>query len=132
MKRSLLAVSLLSLALSGVGNAQGTATSPESGATYTKAQVKQLALNAHTPTQFSALAGYFGEQRDKYLQKAAKEKKEWLELSWNAGNTAAKYPKPADSARNAYEYYTQKASEAGVLEAKFSHMASPDTLVNAQ
>jgi hypothetical protein len=45
---------------------------------------------------------------------------------------AAKYPRPVDSARNLYEYYMYKASEAGTLEAKYSRLAEPDALVNAQ
>jgi hypothetical protein len=31
-----------------------------------------------------------------------------------------------------YEYYMYKASEAGTLEAKYSHIAKPDAPVNVQ
>jgi len=44
----------------------------------------------------------------------------------------AKYPRPVDSARNLYEYYMTRASEAGMLEAKYTRLAAPDALVNAQ
>jgi hypothetical protein len=132
MTRSLLAASFLSLALVSVGNAQGAASSSETGAHYTQAEVKQLALSAHAPSQFKALAGYYGEQRETYQKHASEEKKEWDRRSHNVTSVAAKYPRPVDSARNLYEYYMYKASEAGALEAKYSHMAEPDAPVNAQ
>ena len=132
MNRNLFATCILSLTFVGVGNAQGAASSPETDAQYTKAQLKQLALNAHEPAQYTALANYFGKQHDNYLQKAAKAKKEWLQLSQNVTSHAAKSPTSVDWARNYYEYYMSKASKAGTLEAKYSHLASPDALVNAQ
>jgi len=91
-----------------------------------------LALNAHEPAQYTALASYFGKQHDNYLQKAAEEKKEWERRSQNVTSAAAKYPRPVDSARNLYEYYMYKATQAGTLEARYSHLASPDALASAQ
>ena len=132
MKRTLFAASLLSLALAGVGMAQGTASSPETSADYTQAQVKQLARNAHAPEQYAALARYYGGQRENYLRQAAEAKKKWGQLSQNVTSVAAKYPRPVDSARNLYEYYMFKASKAETLEAKYSQMATPDAPVNAQ
>ena len=132
MTRNLLATCVLSLAFAGVGNAQGTASSPETGAQYTQAQLKQLALNAHAPAQYTALASYFGEQKTNYLQLAAEEKKEWDQRSQNVVSVAAKYPRPVDSARNLYEYYMYKASKAGTLEAKYIRLAAPDAPVTAQ
>jgi hypothetical protein len=40
----------------------------------------------------------------------------------------AKYPKPADQAKALYEYYLEKASEAGVLSAKYAQLAEPMVL----
>ena len=94
--------------------------------------MKQLALNAHAPEQYKALASYYGAQRENYMQQAAQAKKEWGQLSQNVTSVAAKYPRPADSARNLYEYYMSKASKAETLEAKYSQMATPDAPVNAQ
>jgi hypothetical protein len=131
MTRNLFAACILSLAFTGVGNAQGTASSPETNAHYTKAQLKQLTLNAHTQAQYTALASYFSKQRDNYLEKAAEKRKEWVHLSQNVTSAAAKYPRPADSVRNYYEYYMHKASEAGTLEAKYSRLAAPNAPVNA-
>jgi hypothetical protein len=127
MRRSLFATCILLLAFASAGNAQDTASSPETGAHYTQAQLKQLALNAHTHAQYSVLANYYGERRNDYLQKAAEEEQEWVRRSQNITSVAAKYPRPVDSARNLYNYYMYKASEAGTLEAKFSRLAAADT-----
>ncbi|MGD0547925.1 MAG: hypothetical protein ABR991_08890 [Terracidiphilus sp.] len=94
--------------------------------------MKQLAADAHSPQQFKTLASYFGVQHDDYLKQATEEKKEWERRSQNVTGVLAKYPRPVDSARNLYEYYMYKASEAGALEAKYSQMANPSTPVNAE
>jgi hypothetical protein len=132
MTRNLLATCFLSFSFAAVGIAQDSASSPGADAHYTKAQLKQLVLNAHAPEQYAALASYYGGQRDSYLQQAAKAKKEWVQLSQNVTSHASKYSTPTDWARNYYEYYMSKASKAGTLEAKYSHMATPDSPVNAQ
>ena len=127
MTRNLLATCSLSLALATIGIAQGTASSPETGAHFTQAQLKQLVLNAHAPAQYTALANYYSERQNNYLQKAAEEKQEWARRSQNITSVAAKYPRPVDSARNLYEYYMYKASEAGTLVAKYSRLAATNT-----
>jgi len=132
MTRNLLATCILSLACAAVGSAQDTASYSEISARYTRAQLTQLVLNAHAPEQYEALASYYGGQRDSYLERAAKAKKEWAQLRQNVTSHPAKYPTPADWAWNHYEYYMSKASKAGTLEAKYSHMAAPDAQVNAQ
>jgi hypothetical protein len=132
MTRNLLATYILLLAFAGVGYAQGTASSPETGAHFTKAQLKQLALNAHAPAQYTVLASYYGEQKANYLQQAAEAKIEWERLNQNIISVAAKYPRPVDSARNLYEYYMYKASKAESLEAKYSRLATQNAPENAQ
>jgi hypothetical protein len=132
MTRTLFTTCILSLAFAGVANAQAPASSPDSGSHYSLAQVKELARSAHAPEQYKALATYYGKQQKDYLQMAAEEKKEWDRMGHHPVNTAAKYPRPGDSARNLYEYYMGKASESATLEARYNRLASPDTLVNAQ
>jgi hypothetical protein len=132
MKLTLFATCTLALALVGVASAQSAASSAQVGVKYTKAQVKELALNAHAPEQYAALASYYGAQKADYLQQAAAEKKEWERRSKNITGVLAKYPRPVDSARNLYEYYMYKASEAGTLEAKYHQMAAPNAPVNAE
>lgn len=132
MTRNLLATCFLSFAFATIGIAQDKVSYSDTSAHYTWAQLTQLVLNAHASGQYEALASYYGGQRDGYLEQAAKAKKEWAQLSQNVTSHAAKYPTPADWAWNHYEYYMSKASKAGTLEAKYSHMAAPDAPVNAQ
>jgi hypothetical protein len=132
MTRNRFTTWILSLAFAGVGSVQGAAASAETGDHQTQTQLKQLARDAHAPEQYKSLANYYGERQKDYLQKAADEKIEWARRSQNVTGILAKYPRPVDSARNLYEYYMTRASEAGTLEAEYTRLAAPDALVNAQ
>jgi imidazolonepropionase-like amidohydrolase len=125
MKLNLIATGILSFSLAGAGSAQGTTSSAENDTHYAQAQLKQLMREAHTPEQYQVLAGYYAEQQKHYLQQAAEEKQEWVRRSQNVASVAAKYPRPVDSARYLYEYYTLKASESGDLAAKYAQLAPP-------
>jgi hypothetical protein len=83
----------------------GAASSTETDAHYTKAQLKELVRSAHTPEQYKVLASYYGGRRRSYLQEAVEKKREWDRRSQNVFGVFAKYPRPVDSARNLYEYY---------------------------
>jgi hypothetical protein len=132
MTYRILAACILSFAFANAGSAQGAASSPQAGAIYTQAQLKQLARTARAPHEYKALAGYYGEQQSHYMQLAAEEKKDWVRMSQDVAPSFAKYPRPVDSARNLYEYYMYKASKAGTLEARYSRLASPGTPVDGQ
>ena len=132
MNRNPFATCILALAFAGAASAQGAASSAETGAHYTKAQVKELKRNAQTPAQYAVLAGYYGAQKADYLRQAAEEKKEWERRSQNVTSAAAKYPRPADSSRNLYEYYMYKATEAQTLESKYERLAAPNAPVSAE
>ena len=132
MKLNLFATCILALALAGVASAQSAASSAETGAHNTKAQVKELKRNAQAPAQYAVLAGYYGAQKADYLRQAAEEKKEWERRSKNVAVAFGKYPRPVDSARNLYEYYLYKASKAETLQAKYSQLAAPNAPVNAE
>jgi hypothetical protein len=125
MTRKLTAICALSFALATLGSAQTTPSSPGSNAHYTKSQLKQLAKDAHTPAQYGVLAGYYEKQQKDYLAQASDEKQEWARRSTNVMLTAAKYPRPVDSARYLYDYYTYKAMEAGQFAAQYSQLAGP-------
>jgi hypothetical protein len=94
--------------------------------------MKQLAQSAHTPEQYKALASYYNVRQKTYLQKAEEEKQEWVRRSQNITVVAAKYPRPVDSARYLYEYYTSKALEAGYLTAKYEQLAGTELPAEAQ
>jgi hypothetical protein len=132
MKNSLFAASILSFALAGVANAQATASSAENGTHHTQAQLKELAREAHAPAQYSALATFYGNQQNNYLQKAAEEKQLWIQRSQNIVSIAAKYPRPVDSARYLYEYYSTMAAESGQLAAKYGQLSSPASAATAK
>jgi len=132
MNRNLFATCILAVAFAGTASAQSAVSSAETGAHYTKAQVKELKRNAQAPAQYAVLASYYGAQKADYLRQAAEEKKEWERRSKNASGAFGKYPRPVDSARNLYEYYLYKASENRVLEAKYSRLTAPNAPVNAE
>jgi hypothetical protein len=132
MNRNLFATCILAVAFAGTVSAQSAVSSAETGAHYTKAQVKELKRNAQEPAQYAVLASYYGAQKADYLRQAAEEKKEWERRSKNVSGAFGKYPRPVDSARNLYEYYLYKASENEVLEAKYSRLNVPDVPVKAE
>jgi hypothetical protein len=127
MRTNRFAAEILTFALAGTVSAQSIASPAKSGTQYTRAQLKQLVRDAHTTTQYSALAGYYGEQKKLYAQQAAAEKQEWERRSQNIMAVAAKYPRPVDSARNLYEYYAYKTTEAESLEFRYQQMAVQGT-----
>ena len=132
MKHNLFATCILALAFAGIASAQGTASSAETGAHYTKTQVKELKRTAQAPAQYAVLASYHGAQKADYLRLAAGAKKEWMQRSQNVTGGFLKYPRPVDSSRNLYEYYLYKASKEETLEAKYRQMAEPNAPVNAE
>lgn len=56
MTCALIAACTLALALAGSGNEQTAASSSESGAHFTKSQLKQMLRDAHTPEQYRTVA----------------------------------------------------------------------------
>jgi hypothetical protein len=132
MKCISIGLGLLWLGLAGVGLAQGSAKSNATEEHYSSAQLKKLVAEAHTPEQFNVLAHYYDGQKQMLLEKAADEKQEWVRRSQYTTSISAKYPSPVDSARNLYEYYSQKASNAGALAEKYRQLARPAVRPAAQ
>jgi hypothetical protein len=132
MKRNLSTICLLLFALAGSEGAQTVASSAASGSHYSEAQLKKLAQNAHTSEEYGVLASYYGQRHNYYLTQATEEKQEWARRSSNIVLTAAKYPRPVDSAHYLYDYYTYKALEASQLAAKFAQLAAPATPAGAK
>jgi hypothetical protein len=113
----------ISLLIAGAVSAQGTPVPDDHAVILSSSQVKQLAQTAHTPAEFTQLAAYYDVQQKQYSQKAAEEKLEWERRSQNTSGINQKYPRPVDSARNLFEYYTFKASEAEALLTKYTQLA---------
>ena len=125
MNVRLIAAGILTLAFVGVGSAQGTVASGGDESHISPAQLKRMAREAHTPEEYKALAVSYEIQQKDYLKLAADEKQEWIRRSPPTPSLRAKYPTPADQAKSLYEYYVEKASEAGARSAKYAQLAEP-------
>jgi len=124
MKSSAFAAPILSLAFVAAVSAAVSATPSEKTSQPTPAQLKQMAKDARTPEQYAALAQSYGQLQKSYLEKAAEEKQECDRRGQNVVSIAAKYTRPLNSARNLFEYYSYKATEAGDLAAKYRQLAA--------
>ena len=91
---------------------------------YSKAQIKQMAQEAHTAQQYRALADYFRGQQQKFDQEAQSEKKEWERRSQNTTGLAQKYPRPVDSSKNRYEYFKYEAEDMNQQASRYESLAA--------
>ena len=123
MKKKICSLVILSFALSGIVSAQVTLGPAANGTQYTNSQLKQMVRDAHTPEQYSALAACYESRQSYYAKQAAEEQQEWMRRSQNIVSIAAKYPRPADSARYLYEYYGLMANESGQLAGKYRQLS---------
>ncbi len=128
MKAMLFAAGLLSISLSVLAAAQAADQPGNAGTKPSPMKIKEQESKAHTAEQFDQLARYYSNQQQVFLLKAADEKEEWNRRSQHTSSLSAKYPKPADSARNLYEYYTKKAADSALSAGKYAHLASSPTL----
>jgi hypothetical protein len=96
---------------------------PAPGSSYSHTQLKQLIRDAHTPSQYQALAVYFRSQETMFRNKAATEKVEWDRRQAVATGPELKFPAPADSSRHLYEYYSYKADEMATRAAAYEQRA---------
>jgi hypothetical protein len=90
---------------------------------YTHSELKLLMRNVHTTDQYQQLASYFRSQQAIYNSKAAAEKAEWDRRKAITASPALKYPSPADSARNLYDYYASKANQMASLAQSYEQHA---------
>jgi hypothetical protein len=70
------------------------------------------------------LASYFHSQQVVFEEKAQSEKQEWDRRSQITAATYQKYPRPADSSRNRYEYFTSQAQDMGDKAAHYESLAT--------
>jgi hypothetical protein len=78
---------------------------------YTHSELRKMIQEAHTEQQYKILASYFRSQQQTFEQQAQAEKVEWDRRSQNVTGPAAKYPRPVDSSKNRYEYFTYEARQ---------------------
>jgi hypothetical protein len=80
--------------------------------------------SARTSEEYRALAAHLRTQEQTFKQKAAVEKQDWEQRKQITASLYSKYPTPADSARNLYEYYTYEADQKGKQAAKYEQLAN--------
>ena len=124
MKFNLYAAIVFSLAFVAVGSAQAPASSAQGSTEYTQPQIKKLARTAHTQEQYSTLAAYYGKQQKDFAQQAADEKQEWERRSQSNAGAAQKYPRPADSSKNRFEYFAYEADQMGQQAAHYENLSA--------
>jgi hypothetical protein len=88
------------------------------------AELKQMMQNAHTPEDYLTLASYFRWRQQQFDQQAHDELAFWAQRSMNVSLEAAKYPRPADSFRNRYEYFTYEAGKMSQQAARFESLSA--------
>jgi hypothetical protein len=88
------------------------------------AQAEQMLRSAHTVAQYQMLASYFHARQVVFAEKAQSEKTEWEQRSQNVSGSAAKYPRPMDSSRNRYEYFTSQAQQMSAQAAHYESLST--------
>jgi hypothetical protein len=132
MKPTLAAIYALSLVFVTVSSAQQSTRSAEDSTHISRSQLKTLVREAHTATQYEALANYYGKQQKDYWARAAEEKQEWARRSTQVMVSAAKYPRPVDSAHYLYDYDVYMAVNAEQLATKYAQLAHPENGTNVK
>jgi len=90
---------------------------------YSNAELKQMEQEAHTAQQYQTLASYFRSRQQDFEQQAQSEKAEWERRSQNVTGPAAKYPRPVDSSKNRYDYFTYEAQQMSQQAAHYESLA---------
>jgi len=88
------------------------------------AQAQQMLRSAHTVEQYHMLASYFHARQLVFEEKAQAEKQEWDRRSQVTAASYQKYPRPADSSRNRYEYFTYEAQQMSDQAAHYENLSA--------
>jgi len=91
---------------------------------YSSSELKSMMRNAHSQHDYQALAAYFRDRQQTFEQKAQSEKTEWDRRSQNITGPAAKYPRPVDSSKNRYEYFSYEAQQMSQQAAHFEQLTA--------
>ena len=84
---------------------------PQSGNQYSRTELQSMIRSAHSAPQYQALAAYFRSRQQTFEKQALAEKAEWERRSLVTAAVAQKYPRPVDSSKNRYEYFTYESSQ---------------------
>jgi hypothetical protein len=94
---------------------------------YTHTMLASLMRNAKTTADYKVLCDYFNRAAELDRAKAAEEKTEWDRRGTNVALSAAKYPRPVDSAHYLYVLYLQDAERSKMLAQKYGQLAEGST-----
>lgn len=119
MIRKLLGV--MSLFVIAVGAAFGQ---PQTSTQYSRSELQKMIGDARTPQQYQTLAAYFRSRQQTFEQQAQSEKMELDRRSQIAAASYQKYPRPVDSSRSRYEYFTYEAQQMSQQAAHFEELSA--------
>ncbi len=112
-----IAIALAAVAL--MGSYACAETSPN----LNRADLKRMIQSAHTADQYASLASYYKWRESELEQQARGELVEWDRRSQFVGGIEEKYPRPVDSSRNRYEYFTYEAGQMSRKAAYYQDLA---------
>jgi hypothetical protein len=97
---------------------------PSDGHKHSQSEIKQMIRDAHSAQQYHEIAAYFESRQQSFEQQAQSEKLEWERRSQNVTGPAAKYPRPVDSSRNRYEYFSYEAQQMALQAQHFESLSA--------
>jgi hypothetical protein len=115
-----IALALLAFALtSGIARAESA-----NGTNYSRADLKKMVHDAHTPEQYRVLASYYRMRQQQFADQAHDEIVWSARRSMNVSLPAAKYPTPLDSSKNRYEYFNYEAQRMSQQAAHYESLSA--------
>lgn len=114
-------VAVLAAGLLAAGSVQ--AQTVEAG-NYSRSELKKMVRDAHTEDQYATLASYYRYRQQVFEQQAHAELTEWARRSQVVVGPANKYPRPVDSSRNRYEYFSYEAQQMSRSAERFQRLAA--------
>jgi len=91
---------------------------------YSHSELKKMIGEAHTAQQYRALATYYRSQQKAYKLEAAGEMDLWVRRNEIMAGLYEKYPRPSDSSRNRYEYFSYESRQMNAQASHFEDLAA--------
>ena len=105
--------------------AAGTAfTQAQSATQTTHADVQGMIRGAHTTQDYANIATYFRSRQHNFESQAQAEKVEMDRRSQITAASYQKYPRPVDSSRNRYDYFTSEAKEMNMQASHYEDLSA--------
>jgi hypothetical protein len=89
-----------------------------------KAEIQRMIRQAHSPEDYRAIADYFRARQKAFDNEAQAEKVEWQRRSQNVMGPAAKYPRPVDSSKYRFDYFSYESLQMAQQALHFEALAS--------